>query len=303
MFRYLTMLLLSACLSCALAQRCQQELQAGFSAAQLAQPATGRVAAQLLSRAVQLVEPVLPPLVQASALPLPESDPAYGAVKFLARHKLLPHGWRADSLTLEVWAEMLGRVAAWYKLAPPQPSGDTIGALINSLEDLLERIGANLRPVALVATDGQNPDKIVFWAIIRNDTVYPRLIVMHPPADEVIGDAGLEGILSQLSNCALVLTHYVTTSADNALRLYLANNKSHMVIVRSDPPAAQDLQEVPVGQEPAYFTFQAPAVAGDARYAAVFVGPSTGLLTILQIIPHIRTNMSPRQILEAMHKP
>jgi hypothetical protein len=303
MFRCLALLLLFACLSGAVAQRCQQELQRGFTSAQLAQPATGRDAALLLSRAVELVEPVLPPLAQTSALPLPPSDPAYGAVKFLARRRLLPDSWQADELTPATWAEMLGRVAAWYKLEPPQMSGDTVGALVSSLEDLLEHIGANLRPVALVATDNQNPDKIVFWAIIRNDTVYPRLIVVHPPADHLIGNGGFKGVLAQLSNCALVLTHYVTTSADNALSLYLANNKSRMVIVRADPPAAQELQKVPAGQEPAYFTFQAPAVSADARYAAVFVGPSTGLLTILRLIPHLRTNMSPRQILEAMRTP
>ena len=301
MTRRLTIFCLLLVTSFSQAQRCLPELQAVLSAP--SERASGRDAARLLERAVNELEPALPPLYEApNELPLSFDDPDYATIKFLAERGLLPSEWQPDTLEAGVWVQMLSRLAGWYDRTPPLVAAElTREDLVETLVGLIDAVAPGLEPVALVASDPNDPakgDAVAFWAVARNISPYPRIIVMRPPASDVSLAGGVEGVLGELATCAAPITRFVYAPVATAERLFLANNAARMVIVRTDPPFGTDLFYVPEGEETAYFDFTAPDLAAINQYAVLFVGPSIGLPALLRIIPQLRTNMGPRQIID-----
>ena len=295
------LLLITSFASFSSAQRCLPELQAALGDAAPGERASGRDAARLLEEAVNRLEPVLPPLYERGELPLPYDDSDYATVEFLAERGLLPADWRADTLEAGVWVQMLARLAGWYEATPPLVADElTREDLVRTLGELIEEVAPKLEPVALVASDPDDPinsDAVAFWAVVRNVSPYPRMLVSRPPASDVSLAGGVEDVLGSLETCAAPITRFVYAPAATAERLFLANNAARMVIVRTDPPSDTDLFYVPEGEEAAYFSFTAPDLAGTSRYAVLFVGPSIGVPALLRIIPSLRTNMSPREII------
>ena len=282
------------------AQRCLDELHAGLDHDTLKQRATGQDAARLLARAVHLLEPALPQLEAANDLPVDEEHAAYTAARFLAERKLLPSGWHAGEIEPEVWQEMLARLAEWYELEPDTGRASELSVADAALElsELIGRVNAALQPVAFVASHPSDRERIGFWAVVRNDSVYPRMIIVRPPEpDQLTLHRGVEQVLGPLGTCAAAVDKYVYAPAETATRLFLAHNDSRMVVVESDAPAFDQLYYVPQGEETEHLAFEAEELEGADRYAAVFVGPPLGIAAGLRIIPQLRTNMGPREIL------
>ncbi len=302
MTRFFLVLLILLSFGATFAQRCLSELQAGVPQNELADPATGRDAASFLKRAVDLLEPVLPPLFTVSDAPVSSEDASYSEVRFLAERGLLPGTWDADTLAPETWTEMVSSVAAWYDLDFTQEvaAAPTKGQLLADLANLIERAAPQLEPVALLAYDPQGGG-VTFWAIIRNGGVYPRMIVQRPPAEGVDARRDTQRALSLLGSCVYSLSNYVSAPADTAQRLFLANSDAQMVIAQADPPiegtVGQNLIYVPEGEEAEVLRFEGPEADVYEQYAALFVGPSIGVPALLRIIPQLRTNMNPREII------
>ena len=290
---------LSGWVGLAHAQQCDAELRAGYSANELAQPADGRSAAALLKRAVELLEPSLPPLQRVTDLPVSADDPDRALFSYLADRKLLAPIWTAGSFSFDAWAAALNELASWYNLPAPTLDDRTPSKsdLLRSLEPILESAGAYLDPVAVFAFDPADPSRLTFWATLRNG-VYPRLIVVHPPADPVNVQEDVAGAMARLSDCVVNVKNYVYAPADTAEQLFIATNESRLVILATEPPSPQELIETPSGGETAYLSFTAPEVADKKRYTALFLGPNVGFMTILRLIPQLRTNMSPQAILK-----
>ncbi len=303
MTRLLTALLLSLLLSTTFAQQCLSELQADIPQNELSDPATGRDAALYLQRAVDLLEPVLPALFTIDDVPLEAEDADYEVVRFLAERGLLPATWEADSLSPETWTEMVSNVASWYNLSDNLGISEEVvavptkGQLLQDLAMLIEQAAPRLGPVALLAFDPQGGG-VNFWAIIRNDGVYPRMIVQRPPEEVVDARRDPSQALSLLGSCAYMLSNYVSAPADTAQRLFLSNSEAQMVIAQADPSAEEELIYVPEGEEAEYLRFANAATDEYAQYAALFVGPSIGVPALLRIIPQLRTNMNPREIID-----
>lgn len=287
-----------------MSQRCLPELRGDTDLSALSQPASGRDAARYLRRAVALLEPVLPQLASA-AVPLSPDYPDYEAVRLLAQHRLLPAEWQPEALPVAVWREMLGRLAAWYgvTLTPTFAAAPTRWQLLSELALLIAEVGPGLRPVALVAAGEQNGQRVAFWALIRNDSVYPRLMVLRPPDDTVSLQGGVAAVLPYLSSCATEVHRYIFATAPIARRLFLANNEARMVIVELEPSSLEPLSYVPEGEELAYLTFEHAALDGYQRFAALFVGPGPSLPTVLRLLPQLRTNMGPREIVDFVMSP
>jgi hypothetical protein len=306
MRKVLVALLLVASLSVAAANRCLAELQGEWTAEELSAVASARDAARLVERAVHLLEPALPSLARAGEVPLAAGDPDADTLRFLSERRLLPPGWTDAPLTLELWREMLGRLADWYQQPHSASASDllTRADVLGDLSHLIERVAPTLRPVALVASDPADRNRVAFWATVRNDTVYPRMIVSRPPdAGEVTLRRGVEPILGDLSTCAMPVGKFVFAPADTALQLFLAHSEARMAVVQADGPDFVGVYYVPQGEERDHFAFLAPALEGVERYAVVFVGPSVGVTTVLRIIPQLRTNMGPREIIEFVTAP
>lgn len=289
--RLLCCLLLS--LSLALGQLCLDELHGVLAGQELSEPARGLEAAQLVARAVELLEPNLPPLRYLS--PAPEA--ALTSAHFLAERELLPDDWQPHSLTLEVWQEMLARLAGWYRLSPPAATSLARAALIADLAALIGEISPRLRPVALIATAQRNRQAVAFWGVIRNDAIYPRLIVYRPPEGQPLAEGPIRSLLPQLSTCAQPLRHYVHAPEDTARRLFANHADGQMVIVSTAPPITEGLIVVPSGAESDYLTFNALALAPYSSYAAVFAGASANPLLVTRLLPQVRTNLNPRELL------
>ena len=296
--KYLLVLSLVCLLGLTYAQRCSTELRAGLSANELAQPADGRRAAELLKRAVELLEPSLPPLQRVTDLPVAADDPDRALFAYLADRDLLSPSWSAGTFSFDAWAAALSKLASWYELPAPTltdrtPSGSD---LLASLEPIFESAGAYLDPVAVFAFDPADPSRISFWATLRNG-VYPRLIVVRPPAEPVNVQEDVAGAMARLSDCVVSIQNYVYAAADTAEQLFITTNESRLVILAAEPPSPQEILETPPGDETAYLSFTAPEVADKKRYTALFLGPNVGFMTILRLIPQLRTNMSPQAIL------
>lgn len=303
---FLTSLLLISNISAA--QTCYSELRGALSDAQLEQVASGRDAAHLLREAVDLLEPALPPLVSAAPT-LQAGDEGFEDADFLAQRGLLPDSWQADALTEATWQQMVDALAAWYDLAPYDLApfatlpNLTKGALLDTLSNLIEAAVPRLNPVALVATDDSNRDAVAFWAVIRNRSVYPRLVVYRPPDTGVNLAAGVGGVLPQLETCALRLDNYVFTSATTAQKLFLATNQARMYVGGTLPAGGLDFTPVPAGEETDYLTFQSGALEPYTGFAALFDGPSVGPGALLRLLPQVRTNMNPREVLRLVLPP
>ena len=285
----------------AFAQPCYTELRGELTDEQLAQSATGLDAARLLKRAVDFLEPVLPQLVNTpDTFPLAYGDEGFAEAQYLAQRGVLPPTWQAGELSLGTWQEMVSEVAAWYDLDPFTVAPElSYGALLETLSNLIGSVRPLLRPVALIATDPANRDAVAFWAIIRNNSVFPRLIVVRPPAEGVALDGGLRGALPLLGSCALELENFIYAPSDTAQRLFMTNTERSRMYVASTAPARDDgFTTVPSGEETGYLTFRAEDLSPYEMFAAVFEGPSVGPATLMRLLPQVRTNMNPREVLQ-----
>jgi hypothetical protein len=282
-----------------LSQTCATELRADLSDEALQETATGTDAVVFMQRAMQLLEPALPKLAY-----LP-NDFAYldnDAAVYVGTRGLLPANWQPDTLTLGVWQELIQGLAAWYDLEPEISDDLTKAGLLATLENLVTQAAATLRPVALVASSQEDENKVSFWAIIRNDSVYPRIIVYRPSADPVGFDSvglqeGVAKALPLLGNCAMPLQNYIYASEDTARRLFLSNNTATMYVAATKPETSADPNIVPEGEEIDYLTFNTVALEGYSAFAALFEGSGVGPMTVMRLLPQVRTNMNPAQVI------
>lgn len=304
--RFVMVLLLVAALfsSAAFAQICVPELRASLTDLSASRPGTGIDAAVLLKRAVDLVEPGMPPIRADAAVPLQPEDAFFAELRFLAERRLVPQGWRADQLSRSTWQTMIDRFLGWYD-APTfevrDPAG--VGDLLFDTAMALDAVSRVVRPAALIASDPDDPDRIAFWAIIWNWTSYPRLLVFRPRADVSLAD-GPKAVLPMLGNCAVAISSYVTAPEALAAKLFLATNQSRMYVVGS-VPARNDAWPLAIkeGEELDAFAFRNDALSGLTEYSAVFDGPEVGIGTVIGLLPRLRTNMSPTGFLSFMQTP
>jgi hypothetical protein len=289
------LVLLCLFLPFSLAQTCATELRGDLSDEALQEPATGGDVVTFMQRAMQLLEPALPKLAY-----LPD-DFAYldnEAAVYVGTRGLLPATWEPDTLTNDVWQQLVGGLGAWYDLEPSVSDDLTRANLIATLDDLIIRASATLRPVALIASSQEDKSKVAFWAVIRNDSIYPRVIVYRPNHDSVSLQDGVAEVLPFLSTCAMRLENYIFASEDTARRLFLANNTATMYVAATQPETSADPNIVPTGEETEYFTFRASALEGYSAFAALFEGSGVGPMTLMRLLPQVRTNMNPAQVVK-----
>lgn len=289
-------LLLLALLGLAQAQVCRAELE---RAAALAGPRPGLRAAALLHEAHRLVEPAYPARrrLGPAGLPLDGDAPGYDAVRYLAERQLLPDGWRRDELDTATWQAMIDAFTAGYGLGPV-PVGEPTGfePMVDDALRALTAVSGAVRPAALIATDQEDGETLVFLAVLWNWTPYPRLLVFNPRGHSL--SAGIEPLLAGIGGCALRLEDYILAREETAARLFLGNNESTVIVVGSDP----DLRRwwplsIAAGDEVAFLSFARPEVAELAALSVEFEGPSLGFFDAIGLFARVQTNMSPARLL------
>jgi hypothetical protein len=277
------------------AQLCTSELESLFPNQDLQQPATGNDAALLIQRGIEILEPALPRLAY---LPDPFDYVDNAAAVYVAEHGLLPALWEPEHLPFEVWQEMVIGLAAWYDLGPTLSQDLTRADLIQTLSALIEQASREMNPVALIASKEHNRDQLAFLGVVRNDSVYPRLIVYKPLQENMTLNDGVDTVLASLGNCAYTVTDYIYAPENTAKRLFLANNDGRMLMVSTYPVRPEELTYVPQGEETAYLTFESAELEPYSMYAALFEGSGISPFQVTRLLTSVRTNMNPKEILD-----
>jgi hypothetical protein len=271
------------------AQVCEVELQRALPGAE-ATP--GQVAAALLARAVQLIEPALP-AQRGGTGPTEGAGAAAGAVTYLHQRRLLPDGWTPASHTVEGWSAMLARFVGPYRVDPPPASGADAPAMLREAASALAVVADAVRPLPVFAVDGEG--RVTFFAVIWNWTPFPRLLIFRPDPGARLDDAagphdGALPVLEAMANCALRFEHFVYAGEDVALQLFVAQGTSTLRVMGSEPaldglPRVFDADEVVD-----VLTFRSAAMDGVEAASVSIEGPAPGLGAVLQVLVQVRTN-------------
>lgn len=295
---------LLALASVASAQVCVDELGRALPGADAT---AGQVAASLLARAVQLVEPALPPSRDGSG-PVEGAGAAAEAVTYLHQRRLLPSGWTPEGHTPEGWAAMLARFAGGYRVDAPVASGADRAAMVDEAARALEAVADAVRPLPVFAVDAQR--RVTFFAVIWNWTPFPRLLLFRPPADLALaGDARAPSeeaaapVLEALSGCALRFDRFVYADEPAALRLFVAQGASTLRVLGSEPASAGVPDEFGAEDVVAALTFQAPELDGVRVLSASIEGPSPGFGAVFGVLLQVRTNVGLQAALRSLELP
>jgi len=288
--RRLLLVGLLATASIAAAQVCTTELQRALPGAG-ATP--GQVAAALVARAVQLVEPALPASRGGSG-PVEGAGSAADAVTYLHRRRLLPDGWTPEGHTPEAWSAMLARFTAPYRLAAPTATGVDTAAMLAEVAHALERVAGAVRPLPVFAVDGDG--RVTFYAVIWNWTPYPRLLIFRPRDGVRLADApesrdAAPPVLAAMGNCALRFDLYVYAEEEVALRLFVAQGSSTLRLLGTEPTVAGLPAAFGTDDVVDVITFRSPAMDGLEVASVAIDGPSPGVGAILYVLVRVRTNV------------
>src|SRR5690606_18000263 len=143
--------------------------------------------------------------------------------------------------------------------------------VVDDVAVVLERVARTIRPAALLASDPADGNKLKFWAIIWNWTVYPRLLVVRPDVEVDLGNDP-RAVLPNLGNCAVRVTNFVTAPQETAKRLFLTHNASRMYFVRSHAARRGWPREIPARAELGAFDLWLAELGRVNVYAGVFDG-------------------------------
>lgn len=298
----LVFLVLLAFASLATAQVCTSELQQALPGAG-ATP--GQVAASLLARAVQLIEPALPPQRGGSG-PIEGAGAAADAVTYLHQRRLLPDGWSPEGHTPAAWSAMLTRFVAPYREAPPPATGTDTRAMLSEAALALEIVADAVRPLPVFAVDADG--RVTFFAVIWNWTPFPRLLVFRPHPEARLADAGSSReaappALEAMANCALRFEHFVYASEAAALQLFVAQGASTLLVMGSEPALDGLPRSFGPDEVIEVLTFRSPVMDGVEVASVSIEGPAPGFGAVLQVLLQVRTNAGVEAVMRSLALP
>jgi hypothetical protein len=263
-----------------------------------------RVALSALAETVRAIEPAFPRTVIASRLPVDEEDPLREDLRYLRERNLTPRDLSLEGFDRATWQSLIDALMGWYDL-PGQPVGaaDSATAVLADLERAVARIVAAVRPVALLAWDPDDENRLAFVGVIWNWSPYPRLIVSRPPEGWSM-DEGARSLARRIHVCGTTVGDYIAASAPVARELFLTNNTTTMYLVGSEPESAGAWPyRVPAGEEIDVFAFEHAEVRDLEAFSAVFVGDPLAFVSVARLLPSVRTNLSPMGLIRVMQTP
>lgn len=301
LYRQLSLLILLLSLYFMTVQaQCFEELRAGSSQESLAADATLEDALVLFERVVRLVEPALPPLVYNPDMSLLDglepTSAAYASAEYLLQRGLLPSDFSSSNFSAETWRDMKNNLRAWYDL--PALGLTAIGSveqLVQELSSLSQQISAKVEPVLIVASENRRADTLSFLSLMHLQSPYPRLIILRP-LENIDISRRIQNLFPLVSTCVFQVENYVYAPQSTATRLFFSNTDAESYIVSSEPHNVAPLA-IPIGQEVNYFQFNPSELEGIERFSVVFAGSNVGAMTVVRMLPQLRTNLGPRDIM------
>lgn len=280
--------------------QCLDELRVGSSPESLAADASLEDALVLFERVVRLVEPALPSLVYNPDMSLLEglepTSAAYASGEYLLKRGLLPSNFDSSHFSAETWRDLKNNLRAWYDLPPLGVT--TMGSaeqLVQELSSLSQQISAKVDPVLIVASENRRADTLSFLSLMHLQSPYPRLIILRP-LENIDISRRIQNLFPLVSTCVFQVENYVYAPQATATRLFFANTDAESYIVSSEPRDVAPLA-IPLGQEVSYFQFNQSALEGVERFSVVFAGSNVGAMTVVRMLPQLRTNLGPRDIM------
>lgn len=291
MLSRITILLSTLLLSSSLAATCTWS---GITPPERASAApTGYDFVAYFQRGLRLIEPSLPRLqrVDMKRFAAAPSEALLSAAKYVAERKLVPSNWSEQVISPEAWRRAVEELYAWYHVpASPPPWPRTVAELETATAKVFETVGAALRPVLLIATDPDDPERISFWAYLWNWTPYPRVIVFPPNPHVRTSKTNIEAMRA-VSNCLVTVEYYIVAEENVARSLFLGHYDSEVQIIQTEPASELAGLVVPAGKEIDVFLFQYPGMETLESVALTFSGPSAGVFDILGGISKVKTNI------------
>lgn len=263
----------------------------------------GRVAIAWLAATVRAIEPALPRTRTAASLPVDDDDPLYEPWRYLRERAIVPPSFDVGAFDASAWQALLDEWLATYAL-PSVPVGPVNSAadLRADLDAVAARVLDVIRPVALLAWDPDDEQRLAFVGVVWNWSPYPRLLVWRPPEGWSMRDGARE-LASRIDFCGRPVSAYVSASAPVARSLFLDNVDTAMYLVGSEPETRSWPYRVESGEEVEVFAFEHSEVAELDAFSAVFVGAPPGVLQLMRLLPQVRTNMSPMGLARVLQTP
>lgn len=249
-----------------------------------------------LRAAIEAVEPMWPRVrvVRERDLQLPDAHPDRDALRFLRERDLIASDTAVDPVTLDVWSALLRTLTDGVRQTA-LPAGDPsdVDALRNDIEAFAGKYAAAVRPLALIARSTQAPNDVSFLGLVWNYSPYPRLMVYRPNDTQRV-EADPLVLAASLATCAVPVNQYVSAPEPEARALFVSHPDVRMFVVASEPDMRGRWPfEVERGREAQVFAFDHPIVDDLQAFSAVFVGDSAPVLSLLRVLPSLRTNVSP----------
>lgn len=262
------------------------------------------VALKAFAQAVRGLEPALPATRFGFDAPVPPEHPLHDAVRYLIARGLLPSSFHPDEFDAVRWQAMLEVFLRGYGLPGISVgSAQTPADLQSDLDRVIERVLAVARPVALLAWEPEDEERLAFVGVVMNWSPYPRLLVMRPPDDWSMRDGARE-LARRISFCGKPVVDWVSAPAPVAQALFVRHAQdAPMYVVGSEPEVRGWPYRIEGGEELAAFTFEHPEVADLVVYSAVFVADPMGLVQVAQLLPQVRTNLSLFALVQALQTP
>lgn len=253
----------------------------------------GQVAAAVLARAVQLVEPAYPELRGGDG-PIEGAGAATEAVTYLYRRRLLPSGWTPQEHTPEAWAVMLARFTSGYRVEAPSVSGGDRSTMIAEAAATLADVADAVRPLPVFAVDDDG--RVTFFAVIWNWTPVPRLLVYRPPSGVRLADSAssieaARPVLDAMGSCAVRYDLFLYAREDQALRLFVAQGSSTLRVMAAEPPATQWPATFGTDAVVDVLTFRSDAVDGARTLSVAIDGPTPSFGSVFGVLLQVRTNV------------
>lgn len=271
---------------------CQDDLRSVQEAHADAPPAA--LAAALLRRGVETIEPAYPVTQPRGGAAVDEDAPGAEDAQWLARRGFLADGWQRE-LTPARWQALLEHWLGRYDAGPLSPRGTlTPDDLVADTSAALTEVADAVRPLALLATETDDEGALAFTGVIWNWTPRPRFLLQRPEG-RVDGDDGVEEALRRLGNCAVRPRHYLLADAETAASLYLGSEQSRMRLLATEPPGELPERPLDVPNDEAftYLSFEASAMEGVRLAAVGFEGPGPGVLDTLDLLGKTESNVNP----------
>ena len=258
---------------------CSQEFAAAVTRAE--GDSLPRVATAVARAAYEALEPAMP--ARRAAREFDDRN-----ARWLDERGLLPDGWRTDRLDGDAWTALLGRLQTPYGLnarsfdAPETPD-DAVG----DAQAALARGAREVRPLGLIATASDNPDRVSFTAAIWNWSPHPRLLVFRDTLRDLAGDPA--SVAATIGTCAWSPQHYLLGDEASVRRYYLGNVDTEMIILATDRSGR--VQAVPRSEQVNVLAMTAPQTRSADVVAVGFAGPGPAVGEVVGLLTSVRTNI------------